>query len=669
MTEVPNTNEDKRESGSSPDEFRLIPNTSLPTTTNTTNGSQYGLQAGAVTGGVTINNGTATMPDLLFSLATADEIEDARLQFVPPGEFHAAQRMVGAHSVAVLCGRGSGRSFTARRLLIDCGIDHVIDLNPDRTMRSVCDIELRPGAGYIWDMGQSGDTPFTERDFDRFAGLTKIAGCKFVLVLDNKAQAPGTVTSYAVTLTPPDPVEVALAIIQRNCPGAAEAPAMVLKSNLAQALNEGDPPGKAALAGRLAIKVSNGELDVPSALADLDDDANTAVARWFKGLGVIEYAKSLAVALLENQPYDEVVRHALELDVQVRRAELPEDKKLRPRRVFDKPKAKLLRDIRAVTVTRDHPKHLGLEEETVRFERQDWAAAVFRHAWSEYPAIHTVLRDWMCGPEMLDRFADATRRALCRIIAEVPAHDPLRLVDHLASRPRMAHRRLAASALEHLADDHNLLPLVRQTLETWADQGTAYRQWTAAIVYGSPFGRRDTPHALVQLAKIGRSNKSLPQNAVVEGVLTMLTDPDHRDHVLDNVVAWSNGQNRYNGLRPVSLSLAMWIIGFFRATELDGIDFGELYRPQVNILVRRVLADPEFSSYAISRLHDLATQMWDRRAAIELVRLATLITPDLRWWRRRRIVGSLVAQHPTRRTTIQLAFRAARKAQRAGARS
>jgi len=48
--------------------------------------------------------------------------------------------------------------------------------------------------------------------------------------------------------------------------------------------------------------------------------------------------------------------------------------------VFAKSKDELLTDILAVCTVRDHPRHAGLREETIRFERQDWAVAVLRHA-------------------------------------------------------------------------------------------------------------------------------------------------------------------------------------------------------------------------------------------------------------------------------------------------
>ncbi|MCS7476399.1 hypothetical protein ACFFQW_04355 [Umezawaea endophytica] len=663
MTEpqdAPVAGEDK--AALSPGEQRLIPDLDR---SNTTNGNMYGLQAGTVKGNVTILDATGSAPDLMLRRATAEEIDEVRKHFVAPQQMDKARRLLREHHVVVLWGRGSGRMFTARRLLVDAGCGAVIEMNRDRTPRSVKESDLVRGEGYIWDLSDSGGTPFADWEFDNLAALVRGKACELVIVLDRRNQVVGTAHDVAVGLTPPSAVEVAQATIRKLEPDAPEQPSTLLKSEFAEALTDEDRPEKAVRAARLAIRVARGELDAPSALAELEEDVRDAVAQWFGEQNGIEIPKALAVALLENQPFEEVMRHGMNLDQRIRSAELPEDKKLRPRRVFAKSKEALLRDIRAVPTVRDHPRHAGLREETVRFERQDWAKTVFWHVWGEFPSARDVLTDWMCDPAMLGRFPDATRRTLCAIIAEVPAHDPLRLVDQLATRSSVAQRRLAAAMLEHLADDHDLLPLVRQTLEDWADRGSAYRQWTAATVYGSPFGLRDLPTALLQLAKIGRTDRPSPQNAVVAGVLAMLGDQEHREHVLNTVVSWTNGQNRRNGLRTVSLSLGMWITGIV-PSDLDSREFAEDYPDQVRTLVNRVLADPEFGDVALSQLADLAAYArWDERAAAALVDLTTLVAPNLRWWTRRSTVLTLVRTHPAWRTSIHHVFRTARRAQRA----
>jgi hypothetical protein len=662
MTEQPSSGTAEDKAALSPGEPRLIPDLNR---SNTTTGNQNGLQAGVVNGNVNFLNGTGSAPDLVLRRATAAEIDDVRKQFVEPPGFRDALRLLSEHRVVVLWGRGSGRTFAARRLLIDAGCTAVIEMNRDRALRTADVPDLKHDEGYIWDLGDSGDAPFTDWEFSDLAALVRSYCSRMVIILHRRVQLVGDAQNVAVQLTPPSAVEVALATIRRLRPEAAEPPSTLLKSEFAEELAEDDRPERAARAARLAIRVARGELDAPTALTELREDVRNAVTQWFSKQNGIEIPKALAVALLENQPFEEVMRHGRDLDQRIRTAEIPEDKKLRPRRVFATSKEALLRDILAESTIRDHPRHEGMQEETVRFERQDWAKAVFRHVWNEFPSAREVLIDWMSDPVLLGRFGDATRRTLCAIIAEVPAHDPLGIVDHLATRPVMAQRVLAARMLEHLADHHDLQHLVKQTLEEWAKRGTPYRKWTAAIAYSSPFGRRDIENALRQLTRIGRTDRSSPQNAVVAGMLAMLRDKEHRERVLNEVVLWTDGRHRRNGLHTVSLSLGMWITGIF-PSNLDSHEFAEKYPVQVRKLVKRVLHDPEFGPAALSHLAELAAcARWDEESATALLHLAMLTASDLRWLPRQSTVAALVRTHPTLRSQILRIFSAARRAQRA----
>jgi hypothetical protein len=343
--------------------------------------------------------------------------------------------------------------------------------------------------------------------------------------------------------------------------------------------------------------------------------------------------------------------------------------------VFAKAKRKLLADIQAITVVRDHPRHPGLREETIRFARQGWAAAVIRHVWREYHVIHDVLLDWMCTPEVLARFSDASARALCALVTEIPAHDPMRLVNLLAKRPQVAQRDLAASILARLAEGHNLLSVVTQTLQHWIAHGTVYQKSTAALAYGSEFGQRDPRNALAQLARIGRFDSRLLQNVVVRAVLVMLKRRDQRAHVLKTVLSWVTHRRRHDSLRTVGLAVGMWIIGLLSPRVFGPDEFMPEYDGEVRTLMEKILADPWSGSIALSHLEELATKTnWEQAAdssgtaGAELVRIATLITPDLRWWRRHEAVAALCKAHPTMRTRIRHIFRRARKVQRAAGR-
>lgn len=634
-----------------------------PRNQNVTQGDQQGsVQSGHITGNVTLyNHFGVEEPHLVVLRRTEREVEEVKQQFVEPSGYTQAKRLLAREGVVVLWGRGSGRSYAARRLLIDCGATVLNEMNQQRKLHSVRQNELEAGHGYVWTVSELPGNLFHNSELEQCAGTMRAAGCWLVIVLDRPGQAPSGAMGRTVSLSSPDPLEVALSALSWQAPDEAEEAGVVLKSQLLSGLEQGSPPEKAVRAAELALQVHRRGLEADQALSQLREDVATAVSRWFEeGWTVWEYSMALAVAVLEHRPYDEVVAHAVQLDEMIRTAQLPKDKQLRPRRIFEKPKDQLLHDIRCTLVKRDHPRHTGLKEETVRFTREGWSPAVLLHAWSEYHFLHEILHEWLC-----DLSGIAARRALCLIIARVPANEPLRLVNRLVNDRKRAHRRLATTTMEALADHHDLLPLVQQTLQRWAKSGGAYAKATAAAVYASPFGQRDLEEALHQLTRIGKSQERTPQDAVIEGMLEMLRNPEHRERVLEVIVSWSEPRYQLTGLRPVSLSLTLWILDFTLRDRPSFANFVEGFGPQTRTLLRRLMQDLEFALIAVDHLSLLVLRaQTSEDDARKLVRLTSLIVPDLRWPHRRRWVSDLTRTHPQRQHEIRRIFRHARRHQR-----
>lgn len=641
-----------------------------------------GVQTGSVYGDIINMRGSSEGPELLVRIATEEEKGQVRAEFVRPEKFDEAERKIAINHVVLLCGKGTGRTFAGRRLLDSHGVTEIIDLNPDRLLGSISESDLRRGEGYLWDASELGGHPFTHWEFDRVAAMVRGLECRLVIVLDNRRQAPAEAARYIVSLTPPDPVEVAVAILDHRCSDAGEQAKQVLKCDLASALAAGDPPQKAVRAALLAMEVAEDKRTAADALRALSEDIEDVVAASFESWSTTEYSMSLAVALLEHHSFDEVAAYARKLDDMIRQAELPKDIPLPPQQMFAMSRNKLLNDIHAVVDKREHPRRPGLYEETVRFARQDWADAVLRHVWREYYVAQTVLRDWMCAPTLLERFRGASERALCTLITGVPAHDSLRLVDHLASRHSVAQRELAVRVLNRLADAHGLRPSVEQILEQWVSFGSVYRHWTAALVYGSSFSQHDLDQALVQLTCLGHSSNERVQNAVVQGVLDLLSRRDARDRVLNTVVAWLSRSSftRSDGLHTVALAVAMGVVGFSSESApvtADSALLAEAYPEQVCVLAEAVFDDQQFGPIALTKLSWLARMAdlelrresdWSTMpASAQLLRLVSLLSPDLRWWARRRMAAALGRQYPTKRTEIRRIFRIAGKLRARGA--
>lgn len=647
----------------------------LPATVNQAGRDLNGVQAGSIFGSVTYHHHSASaIPELMVRRATAEEMDQLHNHFIHPKGFGDANRILSCYHVVILYGKGAGRTFAGRRLLHDQGVSAVIDLNVDRVLRSIQDTDLRHNEGYLWDVGGSVDHPFTDWEFHHVASLMREASSWLVIVLDSRRQAPGEASGHTVKLSPPEPLEVAMTSIDLLSNTLAEQAKQVLKRDLSAALTEHDPPQKALRAALLAVDVADGKLGTADALQSLNQEAENAVAIAFESWSLIEHSMLLAVALLEDQPLDEVVQHAKELDDLIRKAELPEDKPLRPRRIFATPTNKVLEEIRARTVVREHPRHPGLREKTVSFIRHDWAHAVLRHVWREYPVVHEVLGDWMCTPSLLARFRGGSERALCTLITEVPAHDPLRLLDRLAARPTLAQRELVVGVLNRLAHTHNLEPLVEQTLEDWVESGTINRKWTAAVAYGSEFGQRNPSYALRQLERVGRSNSSRVQSGVIRSLLVMLSRPETEKSAIEILVPWlwSFRHGQPDGLRMVALGVGIWATGFIRDPEhvaLDPASLAERYPEALRTLAEHIVCDSLLGPPAVAYLSRLMkrAELEQKRqlapsnddASAELLRLVSLLTPNLRWSTRRKRANELAEQHPIRRSKIRRIFKMA----------
>ncbi|MET0234795.1 MAG: hypothetical protein ABW224_09180 [Kibdelosporangium sp.] len=398
----------------------------------------------------------------------------------------------------------------------------------------------------------------------------------------------------------------------------------------------------------------------------------------------------VSVAIFENQPYDKVAEHAYRLDNLIRTAELPADKQLKPLKVFTKPKKDLLRQIHATTVLRDHPTHSGLQEETIRFVRQDWADAALHHLWREYMTVQSLVLDWICAKDLLDHFPADCVNALCLVITRIPARYPLQMVDYLAARNAAGQRKLAAWVLVRLADVDGLDQIVADMLDTWAATGSPNRKATAVMTYALRFSESDPRKALDQLVSICRSTTSARVRwTAFHSVLYMLAEAsDSRPIVFETLRTWvqaSGRDGKADGPRIVGLAVGMWVTGFFPNPEkiyVTATDLAENHADDIGFLAEKVLWDREYGATALNRLFALAnTADYDRSmrsqpnlnpsaeppadsAGDELVRILTLITPDLRWWARRRKVASLCGRHPTRRKQIRWIFKTARTYQR-----
>lgn len=644
---------------------------------NTAEGDVVGAQTGDVQGNViTVStiykNFISSEPELFDYQANEDEIDEVRKEFCEPAGFTQARQLLDEHSTVILYGRGSGRSFAALKLLTLTGCQHIVHLDHGRRLQRMKPDELEPGDGYEWRAAGPGAAPLTDSDFTKAKNLAHSRSCRLVIVVDQVSNVPENARTFAVELKPPDPGEVARAVIASRAGPMCETAQNTFATVFGEKLAPGEPPHKAVRAAELAIAIANGDRGQEEALRELTvdvDRAVTAIIRdWWTS---VDYTMFLAVAFLEGKPFDQVARHAVALDRLARQAELPNDKIARPRKVFSRPKDDLLVDIGATTDLRNHSRHSGLEEQTVRFVRPDWADAVLCRFWQQYHLDHKLLLNWMCDTDE----REAAVKALCTVTTKVPAHDPLWAVTYLANRNSAAHRNLAARTLVRLADTHELSDLVDQTLDEWTKTGRPNTQWTAALVYGGRFDK-NPDHALRQLAEIARTNSERVSRAVIAAILSVLNNPEHGDRTVRAICDWvTDGQSirERDNLRTVALELAMWLLGVRTEDEplVDVHDMERRYPEELRELILEVADDSVFGTELIGHLNNLsrlyhpgtATKRAAREKA-EFLRVFTLLSPERGWIPRFQDRMYLARRHALYKPHIKSIFRMARKMER-----
>lgn len=624
----------------------------------------------------------STKVELFGRQVSEAELDNVRKQWQIPERFERAESVLAGGNVVVLAGVGTGRTFAAQRLLADRACTRIVHLNPERPMRSVEKADLVSGDGYVWDLSEQGAQAFRAADFEHVRQLIRGVGeCWLVVLLDGRTQAPYAAEGLVVELLPPSALAVAEAEVDRRWSGETGDPHQVLMEDFRELLPADIAPEKALLAADLAMRVAEGDLTVAEAVEEFqvgfDRQIENIMADSWES---IEFTLMFTIALLQNEPFDEVVALARELDDMVRTHELKAGKALRPRASFVKPHDQLLRTLRARIERRDNPRHKGLLVDTVEFDRTGWAEPVLCRIWQQYHVDHYLLLNWMCGPTMAKDHFGASVWALCTLITKVAAGNRLRELDHLVSRGGFSNFRLAAVTLARLEDEHGYRNLVAETLADWTEKPSSYRKCTTVIYHGQRFTRSDPWQVLAKIGEIGRDPALSVWNAVV-GMMLGLMAIDTAGIVLPTVVSWAADAKSVrdeDGLRPAALEIGVYALRLTPNTQklrldVDPVALAADHPGQCHRLAWQIAEDDLHGARLIRDLFRLtdwhgfvAEDETARENTAELLRIVRLLAPDLSWRRRRRVVARLCRRHPTLRQPIRRILRVARKADRSG---
>jgi hypothetical protein len=640
-----------------PRDAKFIPTKSVPDTTSTANeatGNHHTVvQTGNVGGGVHLyaSAGPAE-PDLVSGGPTPDELAAAGEFFVPRGGFEEAEWRLKRFGAVLLEGNGTGWFIAAVRLLQQVGAKAVAQLNPPRHLNDERAKALKAEVGYVWSARQS----FEEFQFDDIRRAVEKAGGWLVVLVHHSKEVPHALSDRLVRLDAPDPMDVARARVCAEGGPHEDERLRVLEKTFGHVLRPGTSPRKAARAAELAIRQAAGELDEDDAVRQFDEELSSAVRRWFDTeRWLTEYVAMVAVSVLEDLPADRVFAEAEKLEQAIREAELPADRKPRPRRVFQFSRNELLTTIDATVKRREHPLYTGLTEETVRFARHDWAPALLCHAWVQYPALQPILADWLVRTSFLKGVA-----ALCTVVLGVPASDPLHFVREFAGNPSVNKRIFAAATLSQLTTHHDRRELVAETLDRWIERDVGvWRKTTAAMVYGLAYGIRSPKESLRQLERLGRTGSPQQQNWVVWAVCQLYGRPANQVTVLQAMCRWVYVADRTEGLRTIALSVGWQLVGIDPDPEFDFPPPEEADRLTVRRLMVamfwHVLRDDVFGARMLQLMLEQAQNArFDPKARARLTALMDMV---LDGGGRRLAIRRLVEHHPRHRRRIRRLFR------------
>lgn len=614
-----------------------------PGSTSNTAEHNSGVQSGVFNGNYNVYNWYAGFrkPPLDDRRISNEEITSVKEHFVEPSGFGEALATLQRNRLLFLLGTGTGRSLASIRLLEKCEVRSVSRLSERRSFHSLAESDLESGCGYIWEgLDKEWQDEITPASVDRVAAWATTRNCFVVVIVDYDVSSD--LQKYAERLGRPDPVQVALAVLQSQhglAPAKAEE---VLDSGFREHLPANSAPNRAEFVAIRAWEVHTEKRKREEALEDVTQDLRKSVASWFlKDRSPIEYAMLVAISVFENRDYDDVIESAEKLENMIYQQD--EGKNVEPRKIFEFSKTKILFNLSAATASYRHTDGRELYKETVHFRRSGWAQEAFRQAWSEYDLLRPVVVNWM-AKQAKDGFQWYCAKALHDVLVNVPHSNPLSHVDALARKQTPDANKLAAELLGRLAKDPQTRHVVEPTLHEWCDGSQDFhRKLTAALVYATDYGLREPTTALEQLEKIAQTSTNL-NSAVSAGIMSLLDEPANRGLVLRTLVQWTrpvpdnpdNDERRAN-LRAIGLDCAQAALGLAPDTHylqsLRASDvFGDPDPQPVAKLFARLLQDERTRTTSLHTLLDLADDIADNPTSDKargLVQLVVTVAPDL----------------------------------------
>lgn len=551
------------------------------------------------------------------------ELARALQVFVQPAGYLRMIDRLARDRVVVLVGTaGTGRRTTALNLLQACHATEIRALGRSTGLTDLQDDAFRPGCGYLLESPSllTDDGTVDEVHFRRLVDGVRGKGAYLVMTTDeNHARIGGAEGHYTHRCPPPDPLRVVeehLSVYMDPEKFAQRRDTLLgdqTRKALAASDNGTAPPSLCDALAKALCEVADPVRDIDEALAILDGHTRENTISWLANvtdpavlalaiaLAVFEHTDSTAISAAATRLQNTLWPEAFPLAPPAAKPDL-RDQRL---------EAVNAREDNAFVRTRNGEGQYPVK--TARFSSPAWRDALLDVVWEQYEQLRPAILDWLA-----DTPADLGLHLLAgavagRFITSWSGYEALERVVDWAGDEHARIRVMAAEALASAADNPDLEPIVRQRVSRWGQHNTNRRlQWTAAVTFGSRYGRQRPAMALRQLGNIAAGDAGL-RGIVTASTVGLFAERDLRRQVIDALCEWLTGASV--ALRDIGADVAMQLISRTDAEPWAGtpwcpslLAFDDHGDASTARLLRVLLRTPQHSGLVV-----LALINWSQR--------------------------------------------------------
>lgn len=512
-----------------------------------------------------INNYFAATPDPRGHYEiTATAREEVAATYVEPAGFASLVSFCAKRRIAVIrVVSGQGKLTSALRVL-----DRICDgpffrLDPAKGMTQLQGKDITEDSSYLLaGLTQSqADVLLTRHEMDRLDAALNNCSARLIVAVSAETRLTHLGSAdYVTDLTDRPAHRDVLASHLTWRLGEHKARSLITDADMAPIfdaeLRPGTPLRKVVqLAGLIAEAARDSA--VPREIAttvrlQLDDRADRDLADWFQGLGgLAEHSFVIALAVLNNLPYETVAQAGRALEAQLtapitgRLEDLPRDQ-VRP---FERSRSVRLKtfDAKLTQATATTPQG-EVPVEAVEFVDPARSQRVLAHVWQEYDQAHNAMIEWLSqlGAHPVEEVR--TRAGVAVGALSTAAFDFMRhtVIEPWVCTTEYVLRESAATALDAANSVSALKQTVHGLVHEWSAASDPDLVATAIRAYGSSVGV-DQPDRLFETLNQHAESADF---VVIEAVcrsLTELTDAGIRgvsDRALMTAREWTSSRAR-----------------------------------------------------------------------------------------------------------------------------